>query len=154
MTDHTDTSSSASATSTTHEGGCLCGVVRFTVEGPPTHADWCHCRECQRSSGSTAIPWGIWPAESFRVTEGRAHVACFASSYRGHRHFCNVCGATLHMTDPTEEEAGAKATVGIPLTALDDPEAVRPASHGWTAEQVSWARAADDLPVYEKDVPE
>lgn len=86
MANHqTETQSSGAAA--THDGGCLCGAVRFIVHGAPLRADWCHCRECQRSSGSVAIPWGVWPAKAFQVTEGLAHVSCFASSYRGRRHF-------------------------------------------------------------------
>lgn len=128
-------------------GGCLCGAVRFEVTGEPTHADWCHCRECQRASGSAAIAWGIWPAEAFRITEGKPH--CFPSSWRGHRYFCPHCGATLHMIDPTDT-----ATVGIPLTALDDPATVAPTCHGWVRERLPWMKTADGLPEYEKDVPE
>lgn len=114
-------------------------------------AAWCHCRECQRSSGSSAIPWGTWPIKSFRVIEGQNNVACFASSYRGNRHFCAVCGAALHMTNPTEEE---NPTVDVPLTALDDPAIAQPTCHGWVSEQVPWATASDNLPRHEKDVPE
>lgn len=134
-----------------HEGGCLCGSVRFTVKGTPLCAEWCHCRECQRSSGATAIPWAIWPKSAFHVTEGAAHLACFNSSYRGQRHFCRVCGATLHMVDPTEDDAG---TVGVPATALDDPAIAPPTCHGWVSERVSWAHLDDGLPTHEKDTPE
>ncbi|EKV26937.1 hypothetical protein C882_2161 [Caenispirillum salinarum AK4] len=145
-----ETAAPGSAGSATHEGGCLCGIVRFTVQGPPVRADWCHCRECQRSSGSAAIPWGAWPAESFRITEGEHHLSCFSSTYRGQRHFCRECGATLHMTDPTEE----RGTVGVPLTALDDPTVASPTCHSWVSERVPWAQGTDDLPVHEKDMPE
>lgn len=127
-------------------GGCLCGAVRFEASGQPRHADWCHCRECQRASGAAAIAWGIWAADDFRITEGRPH--CFPSSWRGHRYFCPHCGATLHMIDPTDP-----ATVGIPLTALDSPDVVAPSSHGWVSERVAWFKVDDGLPVHEKDVP-
>lgn len=137
----------ASPDSPTHAGGCLCGVVRFAVDGPPAGAEWCHCRECQRSGGAPAIAWGLWPAAAFRVTEG--HPACFSSSYRGHRHYCATCGATLHMTDPTDT-----GFVGIPLAALDDPAIAAPTRHAWTAESVPWFRAGDGLPSFPHDTPD
>lgn len=141
-----ETTSDTTTRTDVKAGGCLCGSVRFEVTGPPTHADWCHCRECQRASGSVAIVWGIWPAESFRVTEGKPH--CFPSSWRGHRYFCPSCGATLHMTDPTDP-----TTVGVPLTALDEPQTVAPTSHAWVSERVPWFHTADGLPEHQKDVP-
>lgn len=132
---------------TTLAGGCLCGAVRFELTGRPSRSDWCHCRECQRASGSAAIAWGIWPAAAFRITEG--HPTCFTSSWRGHRYFCPTCGATLHMIDPTDD-----STVGVPLTALDNPAEVAPDVHGWTVEQVPWFKADDGLPRHERDVPD
>ena len=36
----------------THEGGCLCGSVRYQVTGAPEVASICHCRYCQLRSGS------------------------------------------------------------------------------------------------------
>lgn len=143
----TSTSESTAEGSPVHAGGCLCGVVRFEVTGRPRSAEWCHCRECQRASGAPAIAWGLWPAEAFRVTEGNP--ACFSSSYRGHRHYCAACGATLQMTDPTDP-----AFVGVPLTALDEPDLAAPTRHGWTAERVSWFHLRDALPEFEGDTPD
>src|SRR5271167_1043659 len=34
------------------KGGCLCGAVRYTAEADPTSATVCHCRDCQKFTGS------------------------------------------------------------------------------------------------------
>ena len=43
----------------THTGGCLCGAVRYTVTGAPVRAVACHCKFCQRRTGSAFIV-SIW----------------------------------------------------------------------------------------------
>jgi hypothetical protein len=37
-----------------HEGGCLCGAVRYRVEGEPARASVCNCTACHRRTGSLA----------------------------------------------------------------------------------------------------
>ena len=49
-----------------HEGGCLCGEVRFRVEGEPARASVCHCRYCQLRTGS-AFGLGVY-FETEKVT--------------------------------------------------------------------------------------
>ena len=33
-------------------GGCLCGAVRYTTTADPLMTFVCHCRDCQRFTGS------------------------------------------------------------------------------------------------------
>jgi len=33
-------------------GGCQCGAVRYQLLTPPEHASICHCRMCQKASGT------------------------------------------------------------------------------------------------------
>ncbi len=39
------------------EGGCHCGAIRYRIEGPPPESGYCHCRDCQQTSGSPAQVW-------------------------------------------------------------------------------------------------
>ena len=47
-------------------GGCLCGRVRYTVEGEPNFSAVCHCRSCQRYTGSAFEPVMVFPSRPFR----------------------------------------------------------------------------------------
>ena len=53
-----------------HEGGCVCGAVRFKTKGPPRHAFACHCAFCQRASGSAFSVEAIFPKEAVEITGG------------------------------------------------------------------------------------
>ena len=48
-------------------GGCLCGRVRYTVEGEPNFAAVCHCRSCQRYTGSAFEPVMVFPSQAVQV---------------------------------------------------------------------------------------
>jgi hypothetical protein len=121
------------------EGGCLCGAVRYRVEGPPLHAGYCHCRICQRAAGAPVVAWGGWPAGCFAWTRGEPR--SFASSAKGERSFCPVCGTSLAAVDP-----GERTLVEVTLASLDDPAAFAPEEHIWTASRVRWLVLGDELP--------
>jgi hypothetical protein len=121
------------------DGGCLCGAVRYRAEGAPLVAGYCHCRMCQRAAGAPVVAWGIWPAGSFAWLSGAP--ARYASSARGERVFCPVCGTLLAFLEAE--------TVDVTLASLDEPAAVAPREHIWTASRLPWFELADALPRYE-----
>ena len=121
------------------EGGCLCGAVRYRVEGPPLHAGYCHCRMCQRAAGAPVVAWGAWPADRFAWLQGKP--GRFASSAKGERSFCPSCGTSLTSVDP-----GDRRLVEVTLASLDDPAAFPPEEHIWTASRIRWLELGDKLP--------
>ena len=53
-----------------HEGGCLCGKIRYSIHGAPTYSGNCHCCDCRRAVGAGVVTWiGIKP-ENFEITRG------------------------------------------------------------------------------------
>jgi len=75
---------------TTHEGGCHCGAVRFSVEVPPMpEAEDCNCSIC-RMSGFLHL---IVPAARFRLLSGEERLVDYLWNSGVARHrFCGVCG--------------------------------------------------------------
>ncbi|TML50019.1 MAG: hypothetical protein E6G20_00630 [Actinobacteria bacterium] len=58
-------------------GGCMCGGVRFEVTEAPAHAGYCHCRRCQRRTGTAAsISARIAPG-SLRILEGEELIKAY-----------------------------------------------------------------------------
>jgi len=38
-----------------HEGGCLCGEIRYETMAEPVRVTICHCTFCQRLTGSAYL---------------------------------------------------------------------------------------------------
>lgn len=131
-----------SDTSMKHEGGCLCGAVRYRLHGEPTYSAHCHCRSCQRATGAGFVTWvGVKP-ENFEVTEGR--ITFCATSPGVQRGFCGQCGSSLTF-------AGDGWTdIGITAATLDDPGTAKPSSNVYVAHQLPWVVLDENLKRYER----
>lgn len=127
------------AGSEVHEGGCLCGAVRYRIEGAPLGVAHCHCASCRRGAGSVVVTWAVVPKNRFAVIKGEP--ARWPSSPGVVRSFCGRCGSPL-----TYETDGRPGEIDITVGTLDRPEAMPPTLHVWTAERVPWLELADDLP--------
>src|SRR5215813_2146630 len=75
-------------------GGCLCGRVCYTVTGEPAFSGLCHCRNCQRYTGSAFEALIAFPAASVSVQgELKTYDDTGDSGQPVHRHFCPNCGS-------------------------------------------------------------
>jgi hypothetical protein len=75
-------------------GGCLCGRVRYTVTGEPVFSGLCHCRNCQRYTGSSFEAVIAFPAPSVSVQgELKTYNDTGDSGQPVRRNFCPNCGS-------------------------------------------------------------
>ena len=123
------------------QGGCLCGVVRYQVEGEPISNGICHCRTCRKAASAPVSPFAVFPAEALTFTQGRP--VEFRSSPYVTRSFCGHCGSPL--TYRTDEVSGR---IDVMTCSLDDPEALPPSFHVWVGHKLAWEHVADGLPAY------
>ena len=104
-------------------GGCLCGAVRYAADAEPLFVGICHCRNCQRASG-TAFATAIGIPEAALAVTGT--VKTFTdrgeSGKAMQRRFCPDCGSSLFAV--AEAMPGA---VMVLAGTLDDPSWVQPA---------------------------
>jgi hypothetical protein len=123
-----------------HQGGRLCGAVRFEVTGPPKWAGYCHCHSCRKHTGAPVSAYAGFKRAQVRITAGS--LATFASSEGVSRGFCATCGSTL-----TYEGGRWPAETHLHVGVFDDPEPFAPTGHGFVQERVSWLHISDpDLP--------
>ncbi len=120
-------------------GGCLCGAVRYVATAPTLGARICHCGTCR---AATAAPYLAHAQFSRTALVWQGTTARWRSSERLFRHFCPRCGTRLFL------EPRDAPRIGVPLATLDDPNAIRPEMHVFTAEGLPWAMPADGLPRY------
>ena len=74
-------------------GGCLCGGVRYEIDGPLAPPSACHCGQCRRSHGALGV-YTLAPSERYKI-KGDRNLAWFESSPGIRRGFCRVCGSKL-----------------------------------------------------------
>jgi hypothetical protein len=122
-----------------HEGGCLCGAVRYRAVGEPSSATLCHCNSCRRAAGAPVVAWVTFPKSGFRFAAGGP--MAYQSSPGVTRTFCGTCGTPL-----TYAHAHLPAGIDVTTCSLDDPEAIVPTDHIWTSDKLSWVQVNDHLP--------
>jgi hypothetical protein len=119
-------------------GGCLCGAVRYSLEGEPFHVGRCHCADCRKESGSTYTIYGQWPLDAFTL-EGEY------ATYEG-RSFCPRCGSSLFTL---EDDA-----VELRLGSLDDPPFVlQPEAEVWIKRREPWLPAVEGASQHRESRP-
>ncbi|HMM76598.1 MAG TPA: GFA family protein [Gammaproteobacteria bacterium] len=129
------------------EGGCLCGALRYRVDGPLVDAGYCHCRLCQRASGAPVVAWFTIEAGCFAWTAGSPRVYRSSAVYQ--RESCAVCGSQLVF-----RRSVAPRYVDVTIASLDAPAAVVPEYHIWRMSRLPWFDTADALPRHEDAGPD
>lgn len=130
----------------TSDGGCLCGAVRYRAEGPPSDATLCHCRTCRKAAGSPVVAWVTFPATGFSFTSGNP--VELRSSAPVIRTFCGVCGTPL-----TYRHRDFSSGVDVTVCSLDEPEAFEPEDHTWASHRLRWLAVNDHLPAHPRARP-
>jgi len=131
-------------------GGCLCGGVRYASEVDPSLTAVCHCKHCQRQTGSSFSILLAMPKGSLEI-EGES-LATFndvgESGLPVIRHFCSDCGSPIFsdvssMPDFDFLKAGT----------LDDASWLQPQVHIWCSHIQPWVSIESDLQRFEKNPP-
>ncbi len=125
------------------EGGCLCGAIRYRVQGQPFAVNYCHCRQCRRHSGAPVAAFASYRRDRVAWTKGAPRL--FRSSDIAHRGFCPDCGTTL-----TWEGVGAPDEIDIGVGTFDDASSLTPKDHLWTESALPWFHIDDTLPRYRR----
>ena len=125
-------------------GSCLCGGVRYEVDGRIGPALNCHCSMCRKVTGAAFRSRVAVPRKNFRWVAGEDLLTLYASSPTTTRTFCKICGSTLVSLFHDNPE-----TLGLPMGTLDDDPGIRPTFHVFVGSKASWFEISDGLPQFE-----
>src|SRR5215207_9598657 len=120
-------------------GSCLCGSVRYEVDGPFDMMAHCHCSMCRKHHGSMFATFLSAPLSGFRWSAGEEEVAIYRSSEQGHRPFCRRCGSAVPMLMP------ALGIVFLFAGNLDGDPGLRPQMHIFAASRADGHSITDGL---------
>jgi hypothetical protein len=130
----------------THEGGCVCGAVRYRVRGTPAIASVCHCVFCRRRSGSAFAVVTYFDAKDVEFLQGELAEYEHRSDESGRwlrMNFCPKCGTTVSHT--VEARPGMR---GIAGGTLDDPDWFAIERHIWTRSKRPWVAIPAGVTTY------
>ncbi|HEY8593691.1 MAG TPA: GFA family protein [Devosiaceae bacterium] len=127
-------------------GGCACGAVRYELASEPMWVQCCHCRDCQRQTGSAFAVNGLIETDRIAVT-GLTPVAIGVPTDSGRIHDiyrCPQCQTALWS------DYGGKAYLRyVRAGTLDEPGRLRPDVHVHVRSRLDWVRIPDDVPAFD-----
>ncbi|MEM7338207.1 MAG: GFA family protein [Actinomycetota bacterium] len=123
-------------------GGCLCGAVRFTVNGPVRDVWNCHCEHCRRSTGNHMAATAAEGADLEIVESGS--LTWYSHQPGVFYGFCARCGSSLFW------RTQSRATVSICAGALDDVSQLRAGGVLFASEAAGYV-THPDVPVFPSD---
>ena len=124
-------------------GGCACGRIRYTASVEPDEAYLCHCRMCQRSTGSVSI---AFVNAKLDAMSWEREPDWYESSPIARRPFCSRCGTSLGFQF---KEGSDK--MDLTVASFDDPSQFKPKHHfGVESLHRAWINT-EGLPEYRTD---
>jgi len=125
-----------------YTGQCLCGKISYSINIDPVFTGNCHCKDCQRSSGSAYIPAMIFPEKNVAVSGEAKYYESHADSGDIHsRGFCANCGSQLFA-----KFSNMSGMLGIKAGTLNDSSNFVPMLDFHVSSAVPWDYMNPDIP--------
>ena len=125
-------------------GGCTCGRIRYRLMSSPLFVHCCHCRWCQRETGSAFAINALIEADRVELLQGDPEIVLTPSlSGRGQKiHRCPDCKVAVWSNYAGAGDAITFVRVGT----LDEPDLLPPDIHIFTSSKQPWVILPPDVP--------
>lgn len=130
----------------TLEGGCACGAVRYRLASAPMFVHCCHCRDCQRQTGSAFVLNALIETARVELLAG-APVAVEVPTDSGRPHDVYRCPRCQTAVWSDYGRRGVLRFVRV--GTLDDPAALAPDVHIYVRSKQPWVSLPVGVPAFE-----
>lgn len=128
-------------------GSCLCGEVKFEIEGNLESFYLCHCGWCQKDTGSAHAANLFISTATLKWITGKEKVTNYHLPKTEHyKSFCSICGSAL----PNIQMNGKVAVV--PAGSVEEVP-IKPTAHMFTSKRANWDNGLEKVKMY-KELPE
>jgi hypothetical protein len=130
----------------TFDGGCTCGAVRYRLTQAPLFVHCCHCRWCQRETGSAFVLNALIESSCVTLLQGSPEaVPTPSNSGKGQTILrCPQC----HVAVWSHYAGGGTAFTFVRVGTLDDPDRCPPDVHIYTLSKQPWVLLPPDTPAF------
>ena len=122
------------------DGGCECGAVRYRMDSAPIFVNCCHCRDCQKITGSAFALNAMIEADRLSVIKGEASIEPEGGAAR-----CSECQSLLWAEHPQFGERIKFLRVGT----LDEGEQLAPDAHFFVRRKHAWISIPEGVPAFD-----
>ncbi len=132
----------------TTTGACLCGNISYEIAGAIQMAGICHCKNCQRQTGSAYSTLGGVAKSDFTFKTGSTKVYKDSDTDSGgtvERHFCGDCGSPIYSWVPAFPD-----NLFLKTGTLDDTATFTPQFQVWCSSKQNWVSLEDGVPSMQK----
>jgi len=128
------------------EGGCACGAARYRLASPPMFVHCCHCRDCQRQTGTAFVLNALIEADRVALLSGDLkEITLPTQSGRGQKIYrCGSCEIALWSV-----YGGIDKLRFVRIGTLDNPAALTPDVHIFVRSKLPWVKLPEGVPTFE-----
>lgn len=126
-----------------YTGGCACGKIRYKATGKVFYMGNCHCRDCQRATGSAYFPAFVVAEDKFTLLKGDPgwYEKLADKGHPMRRAFCQDCGSPVFLKNGNSPTARV-----LYAASLDDPGIYKPSRNIYVDSAHAWDIMDGDLP--------
>jgi len=127
-----------------YAGSCLCGEVRFEIEGEFERFYLCHCEFCRKDTGSAHAANLLSSTATLKWISGADKVKQFdLPATRHSKSFCVTCGSALPVSQRSLE------LLVVPAGSLNGEVPIRPNAHIFVSSKAGWDDALEKVPKFD-----
>ena len=125
-----------------HSGSCLCGSIKFEITGDFESFFLCHCKHCQKDTGSAFAANLFSTKAKLNWLQGKEKIKTFNLPNTKHaKSFCSECSSAV------PNEAGF---LQVPAGSLDTEVSIKPNAHIFVTSRAIWEHGLEDIHQFEK----